>query len=293
MNIKQNSTSKIELKYNKVFNGKFFYSVKEFSNILNMAHIFSYWEEDDYPNIMLNTLQAYGPYKLQRKGAVITAKLYIQFKGSVIDNNATYPVLQNASVRNPTYEELFKLEFKERWNGSYRNRTLGGVYYDKFGKDSSVTFSADLIKVSNNNYTLPAIINVDGSIPQQDSYGKITSKDMVSHITRQKTWGGNFIGEMFMFRFYAKKGDKSITQAYDDYDFEYTVAHEFGHFFGLGDAYTPPFPNTVEVPESTWLMGDIMKQNGPANSNNIEMLFEAVKKNKWQDFFKSEVVRLR
>ena len=56
-------------------------------------------------------------------------------------------------------------------------------------------------------------------------------------------------------------------------------------------------PNTPEVPSIAFRLGDIMRDVGPASSNSIEMVLEAVKKNEWQNYVggwfhtKSEAIR--
>lgn len=63
------------------------------------------------------------------------------------------------------------------------------------------------------------------------------------------------------------------------------MAHEFGHVLGLGDAYTNGgAPVNDEIKGGGWLVGDIMRSNGPVRSNNIEMVLEAFKMNKYQMF---------
>ena len=65
-------------------------------------------------------------------------------------------------------------------------------------------------------------------------------------------------------------------------------AHEFGHVLGLGDLYNKGVAATAECPQGKYYVdGDIMGSHGNVTPNNIEMMLEAYRNNRYQAYVNS------
>lgn len=64
----------------------------------------------------------------------------------------------------------------------------------------------------------------------------------------------------------------------------WVASHEFGHILGLGDAYKTPISGDTKVTDEV-SSTDIMRSFwGTVSANDVKMILEAYKTNKWQTF---------
>ena len=96
-------------------------------------------------------------------------------------------------------------------------------------------------------------------------------------------WSITDVGKITMYN-----SDQRSTNPYTELQYAATVAHEFGHTLGLGDAYPGAnngkvLVNNAEISDGTFgISGSIMFRNGLVYSNDIEMVLEAFSTNEWQ-----------
>lgn len=73
-------------------------------------------------------------------------------------------------------------------------------------------------------------------------------------------------------------------------EYRITVAHEFGHVFGLKDAYgddngDPFVPETLEIPADDLMRKEVDRWPYRLTNNDIEMVLQAFVENKMQHFY--------
>ncbi|HHX61414.1 MAG TPA: hypothetical protein GX707_11995, partial [Epulopiscium sp.] len=145
-------------------------------------------------------------------------------------------------------------------------------------------------------------IHIDNSVPGfwDEHLGGMFGEQHIPHM--EDGWSLPQVGRITMY-----KRDQRSPEDYEEYEYKATVAHEFGHTLGLGDAYPganggKTLINNAEISASSkgnWgVDGSIMYHNGQVYSNDVEMILEAFATNKWQYFIdklihkKSRVIRL-
>ena len=142
-------------------------------------------------------------------------------------------------------------------------------------------------------------IYIDNSVPGfwNENLGGIFGEEHIPHM--EDGWALSKVGRITMY-----KRDQRSQNDYPEYKHKATVAHEFRHIWGLGDAYPEAnggkiLVDNAEISYGVFAIdGSIMFRNGLVYSNDVEMLLEAFSTNKWQypidKLFKkkSRVVRL-
>lgn len=195
--------------------------------------------------------------------------------------------------QNATLKELVLDGVPERWNGTYE-----GSKYD-FYKGLKVNFKVELTEVTNPE-SFKNIIEV-------------TIKDGVCGVSNQSIhsgWRTNCNRYVTIYSSFCKdkthENKSKVINNCKTYDeklyhpaqYEGTVAHEFGHVFGLRDMYgtekndyfqpianeeikfTNAGENTLGLPH----LKGIMKVNGSACANDIEMILLAFSENTYQHY---------
>lgn len=201
--------------------------------------------------------------------------------------------------QNATLKELVLDGVPERWNGTYE-----GSKYD-FYKGLKVNFKVELTEVTNPE-SFKNIIEV-------------TIKDGVCGKSNQSVrsgWRTNCNRYVTIYSSFCEDKEHTnkskIINGCKEYDeklyhpaqYEGTVAHEFGHVFGLWDMYYKanngyqPISNEEikYYAEKDELFGlpqikGMMKVNGSACANDIEMVLLAFTENKWQYYVPSGTSR--
>ena len=199
--------------------------------------------------------------------------------------------------QNATLKELVLDGIPNRWNGTYE-----GSKYD-FYKGLKVNFKVELTEVTNPE----AFKNII----------EVTIKDGVcgkSHQSRIKNWKTNCNRYVTIYSSFCEddthENHSKIINDCKDYDkelyhpaqYEGTVAHEFGHVFGLKDMYYQASINNGYQPKSNEeieygsskkevfalpQVKGIMNVNGSACANDIEMILTAFTENAWQYYVPS------
>jgi hypothetical protein len=187
-----------------------------------------------------------------------------------------------------TLKDLLIDGVKSRWNNTY----LGSEF--DFYKGIKVNFSVELEEITNTNNNERAVV--------------VNLFEGVCGFSHQSavSWNTNCNRVVSLYTSYCaddshenKDGsscDSYQNSLYQPSKYEGTAAHEFGHVFGLYDMYGRANSNDgyepVSNPEIYFdsnFFGlpqayDIMKSNGKATANDIEMLILAFIENKWQYF---------
>ncbi len=218
-----------------------------------------------------------------------------------------------------TYSELVAKGVTDKWSVTVSPQKKSTNVYDDFGGYQAITvdvkFYAD--KESQSGYISQGnpspnqryiTINVDTDTPKKrddlPSFRSLPDKvkdalySEFSNTSRgDGGWSINNQSTVNLYDHYTKYWTDSQRQSqwwypyywaeYDVHEYMKTAAHEFGHVFGLGDAYNVGWhEEAVQNAEVDYT--DIMRTNKIVSPNDIEMLLEAWKLNEWQEFVGDE-----
>lgn len=167
---------------------------------------------------------------------------------------------------NMTYAEVIEEGIESRWTS-----TLYGSDYD-FVKGMKINVVTDVVPVEcidNRKYMTLEVINSSDGIPNTQFYPE---------------WSTYNVGKISMY-----KKDERNQDEYNYQKYQSTIAHEFGHTLGIGDAYLEndygkKLDTNGEIsPGKFWgIDGNIMYHNGIVYANDIEMVLEAYTNNCYQ-----------
>ncbi|AEY66721.1 RHS repeat-associated core domain-containing protein [Clostridium sp. BNL1100] len=280
-----NTKAAYDLNGNKLFdvtitNNKTQVGVSQMAKIAGVNDTVSWWNgSNKQTNVVVQPDMNGAAIQVTRSGNNINIKAYVNFTGGSND------IFQKT---NYTYAEVAAAGILDQWNKSFT-----GTYYD-FGINNNVSvkttiYSNDTSKnnlwekapsyqknfleiyIDNSNPTTIFGIKKKSHVPHMDGGQEKWSVSNKKKITMYRSWGGD-------------------PNEYGQKGYAHTVAHEFGHVLGIGDAYgdkdkgRTAAKNTLEVPIGNWLEDDIMSSNGKVNANDVEMVWEAWSSNKWQYF---------
>lgn len=232
--------------------------------------------------------------------------------------------------RNYTFYD-FIIAGLQKWEGVYENHSKTIKYYDNpkgkwytkknkymkinydnFGLDGAVEVKIELVSPTDLHPKGTRIYIFDNrqEAISKTVYDEYNDKDLVisnnynwSCITdytgKGFTWSVLNVGTMLLFiKLISEK--KKYESTHKSKDFVGTVGHEFGHIWGIHDAYKKEDVDgwsgakvTEEIEKN-----NIMKNNGVVQSNDIEMMLQASMENQTQYHFysiygkKSSVIRL-
>lgn len=189
---------------------------------------------------------------------------------------------------NFTFKDVIMDGIRSRWDGVY----YGGDY--DFYKGLKVNFSVNITEQTSKGWFEKTI--------------EVNVKNGVCGVCNQSgtNWKTNCKRIITMYTSYCNnsKHKNKVNSDCTDYQnnlytiaaYEGTTAHEFGHVFGLKDlygaasvnnGYEPISQNEIRYNTSAFYLPraeGMMKCNGRAISNDIEMVLIAFEENKWQYF---------
>lgn len=242
------------------------------------------------------------PSYLEISGNDVTLHLLVDFGGDEDKDattalNTTYSTTDNETESKAiiarlgssyTFKDILIDGIKQRWSGTY----LGNEY--DFYKGMKVNFNIDIQEVEY-TWTQKAIV--------------VRVKDGKCGVCNQSgvNWKSNSIRRITMYNSYCDKSTflhhsgRGNCKTYADglytiAKYEGVAAHEFGHVFGLDDMYANASTNHGYEPKSANEISydinyfalpqakGIMKSNGCALANDIEMILTAFEENTWQYF---------
>lgn len=287
------------------------------------------WWNDDYKkntfNVLVRPEMKYSSKKVTREGNTIKINSYIKFKGDADD------IFPNQVGDNQlTYGEVAAKGIVNNWNKNYtnngwydfngnnikvittlhsknppKNTVLNNIFGEKYStKNQYVSFE----KLSSNQKYF--VINIDNTIlnkkyDKDEDYVKEHNINdsatlQIPHAVKWGDWSVDSTSEVNMYRAY------NTNEDYTQFEYGQTLAHEFGHVLGLDDAYgniddggiRPDADDNIEVGiDDEFYTGNMMRENGSAIPNDVEMVWEAFRTNKWQyyksynNYTKSKVIR--
>ncbi len=304
--------------YYKQFGCKQYLPLREAVVAAGRENTLSWWSEHGVPTVVFNPIMLDAPIRVQREGDKVHIVIYASFSGDkhdeAYDNYAeaqswhnywtaqgkTYPpVVQSDYQDTHTYAELVAMGVKTYWSGPVAISSQNAKY-DDFGGDQSITVD---VQFYGDTASKNGIIQLGNPTPNQkyipviiDTSTNLNGAKEVSNTTFSDTIIFNS-STMHMYDHYVRyagllPGFKTLTN-YEEYPvdrFKRTAAHEFGHAFGLGDAYTDgavPVKTTEVKIYKFWPTDpnlDMMASNSKVSSNDLEMLLEAWKTNAKQTF---------
>ena len=278
--------------------GRIQVSVSDLAKKFNVEDTVSWWKDDkNIMNVVVQPDMKGAAVQVTRSGDTINIKAYVEFTGAYQD---IFP------GTNITYADVAAAGILSKWNGTF----TGNQYDFTPGKNITVNTkiysnqksSANLWTSAGSNQKDFLEIYIDNTDPVY--YGPaginpIQHTQNVPHMDGgQDDWSVSNDKKITMYR--SHSGDPN---EYSQYGYASTIAHEFGHVLGLGDAYGDKdkgrvaATNTPEVPVTQWLQDDIMVHNGYVTPNDVEMVWQAWSTNEWQYFTdykghkKSEVIK--
>ena len=250
-------------------------SAKSLAGKLNCEDIFSYWTFDGILNIMLNTHMRYGPYKLQRINNNISVHIAVNFIEAKRQDAKTKKIAGISDSMNSYISEI-KRGF-EKWNGTYEE-----TKYDRFTSSSGETgvrmkFSVAILGA--NEYPRSADVFINNAYSPNDGEFHRSNVDDLDDKPKIDSWRVDSVGEMTLYNHEVDdEGNFNNTPMTKDKYLD-NAGHEFGHFMGIGHSYDYGTA-TDEV-----RMDDIMWSGSIVSSNDVEMVFIAILKNKQQNFY--------
>lgn len=259
-------------------------SIGDFAAANKTMNLLSQWKEwtngylTGYITVYNSDMEK-GAVRVKRWFDSITIDVYVNFEGELNPRSDSF---WNSIL--PTYFQLkftphyaTKLIVKgiKKWADTYE-----GSGFDNFGCDPVVNVQVN-VHESHSDEEFPCFQKfVDIDI---DKVGRAyqTSKSWCMgnlFLGGSATWKIDNLGHIHIF-------DSGLTESgeavqYSDDGFSSVAAHEMGHVFGLGDAYTES-PRTVGVSEEVG-PDDMMRSNAKVYPNDIEMLLLAWKENERQ-----------
>jgi hypothetical protein len=271
--------------------------VRDLVTNLGLDDTLSWWKENGTMNVLIREDMNYSPVKVTRNGNEINIAANINFTGDAME---IFP------GTNKTYADVVE-GILNHWD----NLAFVGTNYD-FGVGTNITVNTTITR----KYNTPqdGLVRYFEVHVDNDEAGvlgitkiPIIGIEIDRQVSNMKSGKGGWS--------VSNPGKITIYKAYnDDPDYTYNqyggvAAHEFGHILGIGDAYGYPpgatpelmakYDNRPEAPLSPLEVpsGDIMRSNRFVTANDIEMVWEAWKTNKWQYFVdyynykKSSVIR--
>lgn len=229
-------------------------------------------------NVLIRADMNYSPVKVTRSGNQINIAANINFTGDAME---IFP------GTNKTYADAVVEGILKHWD----NLAFVGTNYD-FGVGTNIVVNT----TTNRKYNTPQDglvryfeVHVDNDeagvlgITKIPIIGIEVDRQVSNMKSGKGGWSVSNPGKITMYKDYNGGPDYTYVE------YGNTVAHEFGHILGIGDAYGPgtmkPAKVTIEVPDNPgFYTGDIMRDNGYVTANDVEMVWEAWKTNEWQYF---------
>lgn len=193
--------------------------------------------------------------------------------------------------KNITFKDLAFDGIKNRWEGSYQ-----GNKYD-FYEGLKVNFSVEITETMYTNFSRKVELTFLDGMCGVSNLSDISGRkgvDWKTNCSRFVTMYSSYCGDKSHQNKSGVHCDAYQESWYSPVRYQGTVAHEFGHVFGLQDMYgSAPVNHGYEPIANTELVYDeyyfalpqakgIMIHNGSACTNDIEMIMLAFCENKWQ-----------
>jgi len=267
---------------NMQIDGQYVVPIIEVARGAGYGDTISWWEDGSTYNILIQPDMWNAPIKVTRAGDQINIAAYINFTG---DWNVT------PSGYSGSLAEVFATGIAEQWGGK-----KSATSYESFGNYSSVTVNVSVYakqvtssgawmqhNSGNQNYYEVNIINNPGS----------KNENHVPHMDTSffglANWSYTKPGKITMYLRDGRNPDD-----YSETQFKQVSSHEFGHIMGVGDAYGYPVGASNAIMKK-YQYRPVSIANGEtetsimhgwqvANANDVEMVLEAYRTNKWQDF---------
>lgn len=251
-------------------------------------HLFSQW--DEYTNgYITGKISVYNPdmeysgCRVQRRGIDITIDVYVNFINDLDGFSLTDMFRNRGHIESEiTWEESVELIKKgiKLWEGWY-----GKTPYDKFGLDECVQVQVNLHEKDAGESFSERQEFVDIRVEKIGRSFALTYMDIGGfHLPIGGDWRINRVGHIHLFLIMVY--DDETIKAKSNSSFQRTAAHEFGHVFGLGDAYSEPGVRDTGKGNDEVSKTDLMNEGAWITSNDIEMLLLAWKENDRQFFVK-------
>lgn len=316
--------------YDEQFGGTRYYKpeyytlcIEDLAEKTGYADILSSWEQSDNLRIVVcHALAKKAPYQLVRNKEQIKIKFYLKVNAYEKDDQEDPLVYTTKPYedeyrwkysKKPDYRQYTFYDFLTKgiqlWEGLYDNQSKDGLIYDDFGLDGHVNVKIEFCKADG----LPIeeirvyifdnrkeAVNKSVYIPSEKVMLDIKEDYNWSH--KRSTFSINAIASVLAF---TKNFGGWIRETENSSRFLKTFTHEFGHVFGLYDAYDKrlPGPNSIKdwkgAPKTDEVSNDNMMRNAKnVEPNDIEMILQAWMEGKYQYYFtykelaKSKVVRL-
>jgi RHS repeat-associated protein len=265
--------------------------VRDLASKLGLEDTLSWWNDNGKLNVTIREDMNYSPVKVTRDGNEINIAANINFTG---DAKELFP------GTNKTYADVIAGGIQGKWD----NLSFTGTNYD-FGVGNDITVKTTINRAYNTaqkGFNKYFELNVDNDEAGVLGITKISILGIdvdrqVSHMTGGlDNWSVSNPGMITMYKDYNGGPD------YSEDEYGRTVAHEFGHILGIGDAYgykpgatakeKAKYDNRSEAQDTTEVPGesggyggwDMMRGNDIVTANDVEMVWEAWKTNKWQYF---------
>lgn len=316
---------------NEVFNR----SVEELAEMTGYSDLLSSWEYTDEERYVVgNPVAKNGPYQVVRNGSEIKIKLYTKInalkkeysddpnvkKIKPYENEERGWLDRSVDYREYTFYD-FIIAGIQKWEGVYENKYIvtkdnwweagTRIYYDYFGLDGAVNVKTEVCSPTEEHPVGNRVYIFDNRAQAVSETLYDEYSDNKFDITDDENWpivrGEIFtyhwsilnIGTVVLFTKLIRKNTE-YSSSYDSKKFVNMIAHEFGHVFGLGDAYEDDnVPGKVGAEISDEISSEnMMRVNKEVQSNDIEMILLAWEINKRQYYFnwdtkkKSAVIRL-
>ena len=317
--------------YDEVYNR----SVESLARMAGYLDLVSSWEQtEDCRIVVVNNAAKNGPYQLVRRGREVNIRLYTRiyayngnreslkvkdikpFENEEEGKEGWFGSKKEAAgedYRNYTFYELL-IAGIQKWEGVYENQyqkyrepwwnDATTICYDDFGLDGAVSVKIEVCVPTgehpkgNRVYMFDnreGLINMDVYDDYSGERFSIEESYNWSLHWSYDRWSILNVGTVLLFT-RLKSDKRKYDRSYKSSGFLSMISHEFGHVWGLHDAYDKPdkmgWNEAAETKEVS--KDNIMRSNKRVQPNDIEMILEAWKYSKSQryaDFYyKLEII---